>query len=241
MKAVLLIARRDLGEYFGSLLGYAIIALLLAAMGILFQYGAFGDRALKSSEVLSWFFWFGFGFTCFAGILLSMGTFAREIREDTIVTLYTAPISEWQMVLGKWLGAFGFVSLFVALTAYMPLMIAVNGSVHPGHVLAGYTGLLLTAALCTAIGTFASSLTEHQLLAGVVGGLLLGVLVVSWWVAGKTEPPISDVFTYLSLYQTHMEDMGKGILHTRDFAFFGSLTFLALLGARVVLGARRWR
>lgn len=241
MRAIFLIAKRDLAEYFGSLLGYAIVAVLLVAAGMLFQYAAMGDRALKSSEALAYFFYFAFGFTCFAGILLSMGVFARELREDTIVTLYTAPISEWQMVLGKWLGAFGFVLVFIALTAYMPLLIAVNGQVHGGHVLAGYTGLVLTGALCTAVGTFSSSLTTHQLVGGIVGGVLIGLLVVSWWIAGKTDPPLSDVFTYLSLYQSHVEDMGKGTLHTRDFVYFGSLTFLALLGTRVVLGARRWR
>jgi ABC-2 type transport system permease protein len=241
VKAIFLIAKRDLSEYFGTLLGYAIIAVLLIATSILWQNVAMGDRALKSSEVLKWFFYFSWGCTCFAGILLSMGVFAREIREDTIVTLYTAPISEWQMVLGKWLGAYGFVVVFIVLTGYMPLMIAMNGQVHPGHLVAGYTSLLMTGALCTAIGTFSSSLTQHQLVAGIVGGLIVGLLIVFWWIAGRTEPPLSDVFTYLSLWQMHGEDMSKGTLHTRDFAYFASLTFLALLGARVVIGARRWR
>jgi ABC-2 type transport system permease protein len=240
MRAVLLIAQRDLAAWFKGWLGYLIIAALLCLLGIAFQAFALGDRAHLSSEVLVFFFWIAFGFTCAAGIFLSMGAVAGELRDETVVTLYTAPISEWQIVLGKWLASFAFVLLFIALTFYMPLLVAVNGSINGGHVLAGYLGLVMTGALVTAIGTFASSLTRHWLVAGVVAAMIVGLLVVFWWIAGKAEPPFSEVFGYLSLYSKHFDDLAHGIIHTRDFVYFGSLTFCSLLAARVVLGARRW-
>ena len=131
--------------------------------------------------------------------------------------------------------------LFVALSSYMPLRIAINGSVHPGHLAAGYAGLVMVAAAATAIGVFTSSLTPHQLLAALVGGLLIGLLIIMWWIASKADPPFADVLSYLALYQKHFESMTKGMLHSRDLVYFASVTFLSLLGARIVLGARRWR
>ncbi len=241
MRSVILIARREFTSFFDRHLAFPIIAALLAAEGIMFQSLAMGDRQALSSAVLSFFFYITFGFTCAAGILLSMGTLSNETRQGTIVNLYTAPISEWHIVLGKWLGAFAFVLLFVALTGYMPLMIAVNGTVNPGHVMAGYLGLVLLASAVTAIGTFASSLNKYQLVGGVIGALIVGFLVVMWWVARKTDPPFSDIFGYLSMYQKHFEDLATGTIHSRDVVYYLSLTFSFLLGTRVVLGARRWR
>lgn len=241
MTAVLLIARRDLAAWLRSWLGWLIVAVLLCMLGVAFQAVAMGDRARLSSEVLVIFFWFAFGFTCAAGIFLSMGSLASELREGTIVTLYTAPISEWQVVLGKWLASFAFVGVFVALTFYMPLLVAVNGQVNTGHIASGYVGLLMTAAAITAIGTFSSSLTRHWLVAGVIAALIVGLLVISWWVADKAQPPFSEILSYLSIYSRHFDDLAHGTIHTRDLVYFASMTFVPLLAARVVVGARRWR
>ena len=179
--------------------------------------------------------------TAAAGILLTMRLFAGESRDETLVLLYTAPINDWQIVLGKWLSAYAFVLLFVALTFYMPLMVAVNGSVHPGHIAAGYLGLTLVGAASTAIGLFTSSLTKHQLVAGVFGGITLIALVTMWMLAKVASPPMDGVFSYLSMFDKHFMPFAKGVIHTRDVVYYLSLTFLALVLTRVVVGARRWR
>ena len=241
MRAILLIARRDLGALFQGVLGFSIIAVVLFGLGVYFQFLALGDTAAKSSVVLSFFFQSAFGATCFAGLLLSMGSISTEIRDETLVTLYTAPISEWQIILGKWLGTYAFVLLFIALTFYMPLLVAINGSVNPGHLVSGYLGVAMVGAAVTAVGTFTSSITRYQLLALVLNAILVGSLIIMWWVASKTDPPFSDAFGYLAMYQKHFIDMSEGTLHSRDAVYYASLTFLALLGARVTLGARRWR
>ncbi len=241
MKAVLLIAQRDLAAWFKGWLGFVIIAALLCLMGVVFQATAMGDRSVLSSKVVTWFFWLGFGFTSAAGVFLSMGSLSGEVRSQSIVTLFTAPISEWQIVLGKWLASFAFVLVFVGLTFHMPLLVAVNGSVSGGHLLAGYLGLVLTAGMMTAIGTFTSSLTRHWLVAGIGAGLIVGLLVIFWWFADKIQPPFSDVVAYLSVYSKHFDDLAHGTINTRSIVYFVSMTFLALLGARVALGARRWR
>ena len=241
MRAVLLIAQRDLAAWFKGWLGYLIIAVLLCLLGVAFQAAAMGDRTALSSVVLTHFFWWAFGFTCTASVLLSMGSMAGELKDQTVVTLFTAPISEWQIVLGKWLASFAFVLLFVALTLHLPMLVAVNGSISGGHVLAGYLGLVLTAGLVTAIGTFASSLTRHWLVAGVVAGMILGLLIISFWFARKVDPPFAELLVYVSLYSEHFDDLAHGTINTRDLVYYASLTFCSLLGARVALGARRWR
>lgn len=241
MRSVFLIASRDLGAYFRGTLGFVIIAGLLAAQGLVFHGVALSGGEYRSSEVLEYFFRVSFGFTCAAGILISMRSIALELRESTIVTLYTAPISEWQIVLGKWLSSFAFVLLFIALSGGMPYLISVHGTINPGHLFSGYLGLVLVGATATAIGTFASSLTQHQVVGGVVGGLLLGSFVIMWWVSSKVDSPFKELFAYGAMYQKHFEDLGRGVIHSRTIVYYASLSFLALLGTRVVLGARRWR
>ncbi len=241
MSAVLLVARRELSSYFRGTLGYVIVAGMLLLDGLLFHGLALGTGKHLSSEVLRAFFHFSFGVTSAAGILLTMRLFAGETRDETLVLLYTAPISDWQIVLGKWLSAFAFVLLLIGLTFYMPLMVAVNGSVHPGHVAAGYLGLVLVGAASTAIGLFTSSLTKHQLVAGIFGGITLIALVVMWLLAKVAGPPIDSVFGYLSMYDKHFVPFSKGVVHSRDLVYYVSLTFLALVMTRVVVGARRWR
>ena len=100
MKTVLLIAQRDLAAYFSSLVGLLVITLLLFAEGMAFQGVATMDKELLSSEVLAWFFRISFGFTCVAGVMISMRSLSVETRDQSIVVLFTAPISEWQVVLG---------------------------------------------------------------------------------------------------------------------------------------------
>ena len=157
------------------------------------------------------------------------------------MTLYTAPISEWQIVLGKWLSSMLFVLLFLLLGGFMPYLISIHGTVNVGHLFSGYLGLVLVASTATAIGTFSSSLSQHQVLGGVVGGIILGGLVVLWWVSSKTEAPFSTLFAYMAMYQKHFEDFGRGVIQSRSIVYYCSLSFVALLSARVVLGARRWR
>jgi ABC-2 type transport system permease protein len=241
MNAILLIARRDLSSLFRGTLGFVMIAGLLAAQGLVFQGVALSGGEYRSSEVLEYFFRVAFGFTCGAGVLISMRSISIELRESTIVTLYTAPISEWQIVLGKWLSSFSFVLLFLVLGGFMPYLISVHGTVNPGHLMSGYLGLVLVAVTATAIGTFSSTLSQHQVLCGVVGGILVGTLVILWWVSSKTDAPFSTILAYLAMYQKHFEDFGRGVIQSRSVIYYCSISFLALLGARVVLGARRWR
>jgi ABC-2 type transport system permease protein len=171
-----------------------------------------------------------------------MRLLAEEQHDGTIVLLFTAPIRDWQIVLGKWLAGVAVVLIFIALTAYMPIMIMMNGSVHLGHIAAGYLGLVLTGFAAVAIGLLTSALTQHQVLAAVTGAAIgIGFTFLNW-IAKKVDAPFDEVFSYLSMYDTHfLASFSKGAIHTRDIVFFLSITFFFLLATRQVLGARRWR
>ena len=241
MSAILRIARRELGAHFKGVIGYVVVAALLLLDGLMFHAYALGDGKNLSSEILREFCYYSSGITAAAGILLSMRLLAEETREGTIVLLYTAPVTDWQIVVGKWLSAFLFVCLFVVLSVYLPMMIVVHGSIHLGHLAAGYLGLILVAAATTAIGTFCSSLTSHQLVAGILGAVLFLLLVTMWFTARIASPPLDDILAYSAFFDKHFQPFTRGSIHTRAIAYYASVTFVALLAARVVLGARRWR
>lgn len=241
MSAIWLVASRELTAYLKSFMGWGVLAGLLFIDGLLFQAYAMGSGEHLSSEVLRSFFYFSSGVTMVAGVLLSMRLLSSEQKDGTLVLLYTAPINEWHIVLGKWLSAFLFLCIAIALTAYQPAMIAVNGSVHPGHVMAGYVGLVLLAASVTAIGTFTSALTKHQLVAGMFAAIVVVVLLLTWWAAKVADAPFDGLLAYMAMYDKHFTPFSKGVIHTRSLVYFATLTMSFLVAARVVLGARRWR
>lgn len=241
MKPVALIIRRELAAYFKGMLGYVIFAVLLLLEGLMFNAWALSSGEYRSSEVLGAFFTLTFGISTAAAILLTMRLFAEERRDETLVLLTTAPISDWQIVLGKWLSAFVMVALFDALTLYLPALVMVNGSIEPGHLAAGYLGLLLVGAATTAIGTLASSLTRYQVVAGVVGGAVCLGLTLMWMVGKIADPPFDAIMSYLALHNKHFLPFMKGGIHLRDVIYYVSIAFLSLLLTRQVIGARRWR
>ena len=239
MRSVALIVGRELGYYFRGWSGYIIAAAFLLLNGVLFQaWGMDGERL--SSGVLSNFFYLMFGTMGTAGIFLSMRVLAEERHDGTLVLLFTAPISDWQIVLGKWLSAWIFLALIVAASFYMPLMVAMNGSVHPGQIAAGYLGVLLIGGVTTALGTFASSLTQSQIVAGIVAGSLVLRLIRMYLLSSVVEPPFDNVFAYMALFDKHYA-FRNGTINTRSVVYYLSLMLFFLLLARHSLSARRWR
>ncbi len=240
MSGLGLMVRRELSSYFRGPSGYIIGALLLLVDGLLFNLFALGGQERLSSLILTQFFNYTSGLTMVVGVLLSSRLFAEERRDGTIVLLETAPVSLWQITLGKWLSSFLFLAFVLLLTLYMPLLVAVRGSVGFGHLLAGYTGLLLLGAATTAIGTLASSLTRSQVLAGVVGGFITTGLVLAWQLGNVAEAPFDTIFSWFALHNKHFLPFMRGIIHTRDIVYYLSVTFMALLLTRQVLELRRW-
>jgi ABC-2 type transport system permease protein len=190
---------------------------------------------------LSEFFYFSSGTTMIAGILLTMRLIAEERQTGTIVILQTAPISEWGVVLGKFLGAWSFLAIITLLTAYMPALIFVNGKLSLAQIGTGYLGLLSLGAATVAIGTFASAISKNQLLAAVLGTGMLVLMLLGWMLGQVTHPPVSEIFSYSALWDRHFQHFQDGRINTESLVFFASVTAGFLLLATRALQIRRWR
>ncbi len=241
MTAALLIARRELLGYLTSLTGWLILAVVLLAQGLLFNAFALGGAEKKSFDVLQGFFYLSSGTTMVSSIFISMRLFAEERQQGTMVLLETAPIPEYVVVAGKFLGAWAFFLMTLVLSVHLPLLVLVNGTVTAGHIVAGYLGLALLGAACISIGALASALAKNQILAAVLSGVTIVALVLAYILAKKIDGPVGGVIGFLDLFDTHYRVFSRGTIKLASVAYYLALTYGALLVTSAVLTARRWR
>ncbi|MDF1563621.1 MAG: ABC transporter permease subunit [Deltaproteobacteria bacterium] len=233
-----LVAKRELGAYFNTVWGYAVVGALLLVNGLLFNAYALGAGAQLSTDVIERFFEFSSGVTMIAAVLLTIRLFAEERSTGTGVLLDGAPISQGSVVLGKYLSALIFLGLMVAFTVYMPIMVMVNGKVSFGHVFAGYLGLLLLGSSAVAIGTLGSSLSQNQVVAGVTSGVVLVTLLLMWKLAQVADPPLGGLFSYIALWDSHFRPFMEGRIPSESIVFHLSLTTAFLV---VTTHVQAWR
>jgi ABC-2 type transport system permease protein len=241
MSPTLLIARRELAAYLRSWTGYVIIAAILALDGLIFNSSVIGGVDKRSSEVMSQFFFWSSGWVITASVFISMRLIAEERQTGTLNLLYSSPITDRQIVLGKFLSATAFMAVLIGATIYMPLLILVNGKVSWGHLGAGYLGLFLLGSAAVAIGTFGSSLARSQVVAVVVSAVLVVALLMTYFLARVTERPLNDIFSAMALHGQHFQPFQQGIVHVRDVVYYLAVIYVALFSATRVLEARRWR
>lgn len=241
MSNALLVARRELSAYVSSLLGFIVIAAVLLGEGVYFNAMGIGTAAKLSSDVLKEFFNAASGGTMIVAIVLSMRLLAGEREQGTLVLLNTAPIKDSEIVAGKYLAALGLIAAKLALTVHMPLLVAVNGKVSAGHVLVGYAGVLLLGAAALAIGMFGSALAKNQIVAIVIGGVILIVFILLWMVARITDPPLNGFLSSLAIHHERQRPFMNGVLELSNVVYYVGVAYFFLLAATKTLEARRWR
>jgi len=239
MSTVLLLARRELASYLNTSWGYAVLFFVLVADGLWFNLLAVTDQPRLSAEVLEMFFFGCGGMAMIAGVLLTMRGLAEERSAGTMVLLQTAPISDAQIVTGKFLGSLGFLTLITALTFYMPALVELNGKVSWGQILSGYLGVILLGSVSLAVGLWGSAIGRNQLLSAILAGFLAGFLVISWYIARHTQPPLADVFGYMAVFDRHFMSFVRGRINTESVVYYISVIFFFLLWATRVLQSRR--
>jgi ABC-2 type transport system permease protein len=240
VNGTLLVARRELLAYLRSPLGSLVIAGGLLIDSILFYRQGLGEK-LVSAEVLREFFWNASGPLMAAAILLSMRLIAEERQTGTITLLNTSPLSDRQIVLGKFGSAFGVITLMTLLTCYMPLWVMIRGKVSWGHILVGYAGMLLLGAASVAIGLFASALARSQVLAVLLGAVIMAPMLMLWMLARAADPPLKEFLAALALHHENYRPFMTGILDLGCVAYYVAVTYFFLLAATKTLEARRWR
>jgi ABC-2 type transport system permease protein len=172
--------------------------------------------------------------------VITMRSFAEEKRTGTYELLMTSPLSITEIVAGKFLGALGFLIVMLGLTGIYPLILLLYGNPEMGVIAAGYLGLLLLATAFVTVGLLTSSFTENQIIAAVSCLVLLLLLYVISWPAETAGPVLGAVLKYLSLTE-HFGEMVKGVLDTKDLAYFGSVILLALFLTQRSVESVRWR
>ena len=239
MKTIFHITKKELSSYLNTSWGISIFVIILILDGILFNAFSLGSTPRYSADVLEDFFYFSSGTTMIAGILLTMRLLAEERQTGTEAILLTAPISDFQFILGKFLGAYIFLLLITASTLYMPLFIQVNGKVSWGQIFAGYLGLACLGASVTAMGTFASSIAKNQLFSAVLGGGLLVFFLLGWLLGDITASPLSEIFAYIALFDKHFQPFMTGKINSEAVVFYISLAIAFLLLATRIAETRR--
>jgi len=172
--------------------------------------------------------------------MITMRLFAEEKRTGTIELLATSPIRDMEIIIGKWLSAVILYATMLAFTAVNFAFLFRYGNPDWKPLAIGYLGLLLQAGGLLAIGTFISTLTKNQIIAG---GATFGVCLLLWvleWVAGLETATWAKVLAYLSVV-THFESFSKGVLDTKDAVFYVSVIFLGLFLTSRAMESLRWR
>jgi len=239
MSTTFALFRRELGVYFVSPMAYIILTCIMFIFGIFFWTGTQGATMMNAPFAYSETLASISGLMVFVAPLITMRLIAEEKNRGTFETLMTAPVSEVQVVVGKYLATVAFMIFLLLPTIAHAILVSKYGTFDATEAIAGYIGLILTTASLLAIGVFVSAACSSQVTAGVVTFVIIFILLLTAVVA----PFISDatalgraarsVVELLNPYR-NMGDFTRGILDTRPIVFF---LFLSVR----VLEFRRWK
>jgi ABC-2 type transport system permease protein len=247
MQNLLALTSRELKAFWYSPIAYVVGGLFLFLQGWIFWLliAVLADPRVDPSWTMAQFFFGGTFFFWFSVLLvaplLTMRTFSEEKRTGTIELLLTAPVTDAQVVLAKFLGAWlAYVSLWLFTLAFF-VMLRRFTPFDWGPVLTGYVGTWLLGAVLIAVGVLASSLTRNQ----VIAAILAFVIILSFFSLGildifVRDPEASKWLRYLSLLE-HLRDFSRGILDTRPVIFYVSLTAVCLFLTGRIVASPRWR
>jgi ABC-2 type transport system permease protein len=248
------VARRELIAALVSPIGYVVAAVLILPVSLITYVGPLTSQApISMSGVYSLLLYL----MVFFVPIYTMRLLAEEGRSGTLELLLTSPVRDWEVVAGKWLGAFAYYLLSTAFVIVYVLLLAhyarsqtevsvlgakfLVGNLEYGAIFAGYVGVLVVGAAFVAVGVFASSLTHNQVVAAIIAiGILVVVVYLVGFVGSFLVQPYSDFLDYLSAYNRYQSFI-QGQLVLRDAAYFASVAIAALFLSARVLESRRWR
>jgi ABC-2 type transport system permease protein len=242
MGATLAVARRELVGYFATPVAYVFIVIFLVLSGAMtFTLGAFFSRGQADLQP---FFNFVPWLFLFLVPALTMRLWAEERRLGTIELLLTLPLAQWQAVVGKFLAAWAFCAIALALT--FPLWITVNvlGDPDNGMIVAGYLGSFFLAGAYLAISCMTSAMTRNQVVAFILSVVLCLFLILAGFnpvtdlLVRWASPAVVDTVAAFSVI-THFDGFQRGVIDTRNLFFFLSVIGFALFATGVIIRGHR--
>lgn len=253
MRNILAIAGKELRGYFASPIGYVLIGFFGLLFGWFFYtLVAFFERQsmqmaggpggamnvnqmlitpllLNSTVVMLLVF-----------PLITMRTYAEEKRSGTIELLLTAPITDFEIIMGKFLGALALFAGMLSVTLLHMGLLFAYGNPEWKPIATGYLGLLLMGGSFLSLGLFISSLTKNQIVAGMITFSVFLLLWVINWVSSFVSPEAQTVINYLSVTE-HFDDFARGIIDTRHIVYYLSFIATGLFLTMKSVDSERWR
>ena len=248
MKNIWTIAKREYDNYFSSPLAYVVALAIFLPIGIYFciimfatsQQALYGGNSAPEATPITWLFIF---LLIFLSPALTMRLLSDEARMGTLELLLTSPVRDFELIAGKWLGAFMFVLLLAAFTLIFPVIM--NNYVSPSLdwklIIAAYLGIILVSGALLALGVGISAIFSNQFAAFFV---TLGLFFFLWFMVSLPAsylPTGGEVLNYLSLSTHFSQSINNGTINLGDVVYYLSLTALGLFVGTTAIEIRRWR
>jgi ABC-2 type transport system permease protein len=252
MRNILAIADKELRSYFASPIAYIIIGLFALLFGWFFfvylsvfvqrssQMAMGGGAPNINQDMIRGVFLNSAVIILFVMPMITMRTYSEEKRSGTIELLLTSPVTDFQIIMGKFLGALGLYASMLLVTMLYIAMLFLYGNPEWRPIATGYLGLLLMGGCFLSVGLFISSVTKNQIVAGFLTFAVFLMLWVINWMADQSGPIMGAVLKYLSITD-HFDDFARGIIDTKHVVYYLTfITFGLFLTAKSV-DMERWR
>jgi len=243
MRNVWTIAVRELKYYFGSPAAYLVAFLFMLVLGIIFYANIVAAILNQFAPGVQLVLGPMVTLLLFATPAITTRLLADEQRLGTMELLLTAPVRDWELVVGKWLGGLLFMMFIIALTWLYPIILnqIIDPGIDQGVLISGYLGLLLLTATLVAIGVMISSLFSNQI---AVFFATLGVFMLLWLIGLPNQAAGgvgNELLRYLDFSEHYYNTFYQGIIDLSDMVYYLGLTTLALFFGAVSVESRRWR
>ncbi len=237
MEKILAIFKKEFKSYFVSPIAYVFITVYLVISSFLFFQTFFLNNQANMRgyfEFLPWIF-------LFFVPAITMRSWAEERKVKTLELLLTWPVSDFEVVVGKFLAAFGFLAAGIVLSMTIPITILIIGKPDLGPIVGGYIGALLMGGAYLAIGMWISSYTENQIIAFILGVVATFVFFIigSPFIVVFAPNAVAPLLTYLGL-GTHFESIERGVIDSRDIIYYCSIVGFFLFLNIQSLASRKW-
>jgi len=252
MRNILAIARREVGAYFASPIAYVMIGFFSLLFGYFFyallsyfqrqsmQMGA-GPQAMNINQMLVGpLLMNATVILLFVFPLITMRTYSEEKRSGTIELLLTSPLTDLQIILGKFAGAMTLYAAMLAVTLVHMVMLSAFGNPEWKPIATGYLGLLLMGGCFISVGLLISSLTKNQIVSAMVTFAVFLLLWVINWIGAFVGPTSQAVLQHLSITE-HFDDFAKGVIDTKHLVYYASFMALGLFLTMKSVDSERWR
>lgn len=239
MRNTMAIMQRELASLFYSPMAYVVLAGFLLLTGVIVLVT--GSFAPGQPATLRNFFQFTPYVLTLIIPAICMRTISEEYRTGTIESLMTAPVSDAQMVIGKYLATVTFYAIMLVFTLVYLIMLKIFGNPDVGASLSSYLGLLLVGATFAAVGVFTSSLTRNQIIAWILGAIPLMLIVwFAVYITSKTQGWQREVFQRINI-DRHLDQFNRGLVTIESVVFFLAASALFLFLTVKVVESKRWR